>query len=79
MILLSFWYKSNSDSAEPEVTFTEKVVMQLLNAAVWRIGVTVRQRRLHEFDICSERGHNDSRYFEVLRSRCKRVIATFKF
>jgi hypothetical protein len=65
MLLLSFWYKSNSDNAEPNVTSIEKLVMLLLNAAVRRIGVTVRQRRLLESDICYERGHNDCRYFAV--------------
>jgi len=79
MLLLSFRYKSNSDSAEPKVMSTEKLVMLLLNAAVWRIGITVRQRRLLESDICSERGHNDCRYFAVVRSRSERVIAIFKF
>jgi hypothetical protein len=74
MFLLSFWYKSNSNSAVPNVKSTEKLVILLLNAAVRRIGVTVRQRRLLESDICSERGHN-----AVLRRRSERVIAIFNF
>jgi hypothetical protein len=52
--------------------------MLLLNAAVRRIRVSVRQSRLLDSDICSDRGHNDCSYFAVLRSRSKRVIAIFK-
>jgi len=78
MLLLSFWYKRNCDSAKPKVTSTEKLVMLLMNAAVRRIEVTVRQRRLLESDICTERGHNDCRYFAVLSRHSKRVITIFK-
>jgi len=77
MLLLSFWYKRNSNSAQPEVSSTEKLVMLLWTAAVRRIGVTLLQRKLLESDICSETGHNNCRYFAVLRSRCKRFIAIF--
>jgi len=78
MLLLSFWYKRNCESAKSKVTSTEKLVMLLINAAVRRIRVIVRQRRLLQSYICTERGRNDCRHFAVLRSRSKRVIAIFK-